>query len=273
MKSLLVHFDGSPRSADLLSLARQLGEPDRARIVALFAVALPRVEAFYPGAADGLPLQWIQELYAGWRQRAVAAFEAANRGFSAVWAEAGIENDAVGGFADQAFYADLLVLGQRDPQAVERLVPGDFVSAVLIASGRPAIVLPHAGSFPHVGRRVLVAWKQTPQSARALTAALPLLRRADQVTVVEWGARSPGCQGAGLDVELYLRLHGVQAIFERDEREPHDVGELLLARANGLDADLLVLGCYGHSRARELVLGGVTRTVLRSMNRPVLFCH
>lgn len=273
MKSLLVHFDGSPQSADRLALARQLGEPEGARVVALFAVTLPRVEAFYPGAADGLPLQWVQDLYAGWRQRGVVAFETANLGCSAVWAESGMENDAIGGFAEQAFYADLLVLGQRDPQAVERLVPGDFVSAVLIASGRPAIVLPHAGSFPHVGRRVLVAWKPTPQSARALTAALPLLRRADHVTVVEWGAKSAGCRGAALDVELYLRLHGVQAIVERDAREPHDVGELLLARADGLDADLLVLGCYGHSRARELVLGGVTRTVLRSMTRPVLFCH
>lgn len=273
MKSLLVHFDGSPRSADLLTLARQLAEPDKARIVALFAVTLPLVETFYPGAADGLPIQWVQDLYAGWRQRAVATFEAANRGFSAVWAETGIQDDPIGGFTDQAFYADLLVLGQRDPRAAERLVPADFVSAVLIASGRPGIVLPHAGTFPRVVRRVLVAWKPTPQAARAVTAALPLLQRADQVTVVEWGGKLLGCRGAALDLELYLRLHGVRASFERDEREPRDVGELILARADGVDADLLVLGCYGHSRARELVLGGITRTVLRSMNRPVLFCH
>ena len=273
MKTLLVHFDGSARSAALLELASKLGEHDGARIVALFAVTPPLVETFYPGAADGLPVQWIYDLYAGWRQRAVTAFQSANRGFSAVWAETGVSDDPVGGFAGQAFYADLLVLGQHDPQAPERLVPPNFVSAVLIASGRPAIVLPHAGIFRHVGRRVLVAWKPTPQSARTVTASLPILQRAEHVTVVEWGGESRGCKGAALDLQAYLHQHGVRASLERDPNEPHDVGELLLSRAAGMEADLLVMGCYGHSRARELVLGGATRTVLASMTLPVLLCH
>ena len=81
-------------------------------------------------------------------------------------------------------------------------------------------------------------------------------------------------QGVPLDVERYLRLHGVQARLQHYGEEPNgDLGELLLSRAADLDADLLVMGCYGHSRARELVLGGVTRTVLRSMTLPVLMSH
>ena len=142
-----------------------------------------------------------------------------------------------------------------------------------MASGRPALFLPHAGKLDSPGRRVMVAWKPTPQSARAVTSALPLLRRAEHVTVVEWAPEPGGCRGAALDLKTYLALHGVQATHERQEREPPDVGEELLSRATTLDADLLVMGCYGHSRARELVLGGATRTVLRSMTLPVLFCH
>lgn len=273
MKSLLVHFDGSPRCTERLALARQLAEPDGARVAALFVVTPPWVETAYPVGAEALPVQLLYDLHVGWQQRAEQAFESANAGQSAVWAESGLWDDPIRCFAEQALYADLLVLGQHDPGATEQLVPSDFVSSVLLASGRPAVVLPHEGSFARVGRRVLVAWKPTPSSARALSAALPVLKRAESVTVVEWGGEAGSCRGAALDVQGYLALHGVQATFQRNAQEPPDIGEMLLARAAGLQADLLVMGCYGHSRAREFVLGGATRTVLHSMTLPVLLCH
>ena len=107
----------------------------------------------------------------------------------------------------------------------------------------------------------------------AVQTALPLLRQADRVTVLEWGARESDCRGAALDIGAYLELQGVQARLDRQAAEPAEVGELLLSRAADLGADLLVMGCYGHSRTREFVLGGATRTVLRSMTLPVLMCH
>jgi nucleotide-binding universal stress UspA family protein len=152
-------------------------------------------------------------------------------------------------------------------------VPADFVACVLAESGRPALVLPYAGRFEAVGRHALVAWKPSPTAARALAGALPLLRQADRVTVLEWGARESDCRGAALDIGAYLELQGIQAALERQAAEPPEVGELLLSRAADLGADLLVMGCYGHGRMRELVLGGATRTVLQSMTLPVLMCH
>ena len=218
MKSILVHFDGSPRCAERLELARRLSQLESGSVVALFAVTPPVVDTVYPLGAEELPIRMLYELHAGWRQRAVEAFERAAT--TAMWAETGLWDEPVAGFAAQALFADLLVLGQHDPELTEQLVPADFASAVLMASGRPALVLPHTGKLDIPGRRVMVAWKPTPQSARAVTAALPLLRRAERVTVVEWAPEPGGCRGAALDLKTYLALHGVQATHERQEREP-----------------------------------------------------
>ena len=102
---------------------------------------------------------------------------------------------------------------------------------------------------------------------------MPLLQRARQVHVISWGAADETVGGAGLDLQSYLGQSGVQAIVHRQDNEPADVGELLLSSAFDLNADLLVMGCYGHSRAREWVLGGASRAVLQSMTMPVLMSH
>jgi nucleotide-binding universal stress UspA family protein len=273
MKSLLVHLEGGPRGAARLAVAEQLASRLQGRILALFAAGPPLFALTGMPGDEVASAQLLHEVHEGWRREAVSQFEAARRDVATTWAEVGIADPPAAGVVAQAVYADLVVLGQHDPDDADPRVPASFVSDVLLDSGRPGLVLPHAGRLGHVGRRVLVAWQPNAPSARALSAALPLLRDAERVTVVEWGTRPPACRGAALDLALYLRLHGVEATIEREEREPADVGERLLSRAADLDADLLVMGCYGHSRAREWVLGGATRTVLRSMTLPVLLCH
>ena len=89
-----------------------------------------------------------------------------------------------------------------------------------------------------------------------------------------WGSEEVEVKGDRLDLDSYLKLRGVEPVWHREGgTEPGFVGELLLSRAFDLDADLLVMGCYGHGRAREWVLGGTSRTVLRSMTLPVLMSH
>lgn len=159
------------------------------------------------------------------------------------------------------------MLGQfdrSDPGA--SIVPSDFVESVIVGSGRPAIVVPFAGDFKTLGSTVLVAWKPTPEAARAVQAALPLLRSARQVHVAGWGDDPR-------EIERLLLLHGVDARFHREAEADAHVGELLLSYSADLSADLLVMGCYGHSRTRELVLGGATRQVMQSMTLPVLMSH
>jgi nucleotide-binding universal stress UspA family protein len=272
LRSLLVQVDGSARCPQRLAVAAELSHRFDARLEALFAVTPPLLDLAYSYAAESLPLQLLQDLYLGWRDRALAHFEAA-RLDRACWAELPPSAPLLPAFVEQARFADLMVLGQHDPGDLEREVPADFVPSVIVDSGRPALVLPYAGRFDTFGRHALVAWKPSGASLRALVGALPLLRSAERVTVLEWGSAPVDRREGALDIDGYLQLHGVQATLERQSDAPAEVGELLLSRAADLGADLLVMGCYGHSRAREFVLGGATRTVLASMTLPVLMAH
>ncbi|MBI5907374.1 MAG: universal stress protein, partial [Burkholderiales bacterium] len=171
-------------------------------------------------------------------------------------------------------YADLLVLGQHNPSDTESAhVPADFVETVMAISGKPSLILPSASRPLAGGATVVIAWKPTRAAARAVDAAMPLLRDARRVHVVSWASEEAVIGGERLDLNGYLKLHGVEATWHSQGEEPEELGELLLSCAFDLEADLLVMGCYGHSRAREWLLGGTSRVVLRSMTLPVLMAH
>jgi nucleotide-binding universal stress UspA family protein len=179
-----------------------------------------------------------------------------------------------GAFVQRALMADLVVLGQRDPKDAAGFdVPVDFVEAVVIESGRPALVVPYTGAVSATPATVLIAWKSTRECAAALTAALPFLKRAHQVHAI--CADEDGLQ-SGRDelVKLarYLHLHGIDGVREHLSHT-EDAGNTLLSLAADVGAELIVMGCYGHSRAREFVLGGVSRTLLETMTVPVLMAH
>jgi nucleotide-binding universal stress UspA family protein len=277
LRQVLVHLDSTASSAARLRLARHLAGEHGASVSALYAAVPSLVEVPYAGEVGGGVAASLAAFDEELRQAARARFDEVMRepGAQASWSATG-EVPLAGAVAQQALYADLLVLGQHDASDPARSrLPADFVPSVIAASGKPAIVVPFVGWTRPVGRTVVIAWKETPQAARAVAAALPLLQRAAAVHVVSWAAgRPPPLQGPRLDLEGYLRLHGVDTRWNHySEDEPAALGELLLSRAFDLDADLLVMGCYGHSRVREWVLGGVSRTVLGAMTLPVLMAH
>jgi nucleotide-binding universal stress UspA family protein len=215
---------------------------------------------------------------------AEAAAEDAGRGFEAIARREGLASvevrrlsgDPVAGLATSARYADLVVIGQPDPDKVDSPEERDFPDRAILAAGRPTLMIPYAGSFPTIGSHAVVAWSATRESTRAVADALPLLKRAKRVTVIVGDAR-PGVDGhgamPGADIALYLARQGVKVEVSQEQTAGIDVGSLLLSRISDIDADLLVMGAYGHSRLRELVLGGVTRTILREMTVPVLMSH
>ncbi len=270
MKSILVHVDGTPRCAVRLQIAGRLAARHGAQLTVLFAATLPLAGFAYGLGAESQSLQMLRDLHDEQREQARAMFEATAAGASS-WAELDAEW-TLPAFLGQALLADLVVLGQHDP-ADPRPAPPDFLSSAIIGCGRPVLVVPYAGDFATVGNRVLVAWTPAAGAARALAAALPLLRRAREVTLVEWQAEPQPCRGAALDIERYCRLHGVDASLHRPAGNADDIGALLLSQAADLDADLLVMGCYGHSRMREFIFGGATRTVLSGMTLPLLTSH
>ena len=174
-----------------------------------------------------------------------------------------------------ARYADLAVIGQFDPSTpVPGMMP-NFVETVALNSGRPVLVVPYAGEASGEFRRPLVAWDGGLPASRAITSALPLLRQAGTIDVVIFNPHTEvGVHGEepGADLALYLARHGIQVnVVERTVSGA--IGEALLSTAADLGSDLIVMGAYGHTRFREVLLGGVTRTVLGSMTVPVLMAH
>ena len=265
IQSILVHLDASPHSAVRLQVARAVAARFGAAVTALYAVTPVSVQmasAMVVGSAN-------DALYALDQERLAAARKlvAAGGGEPAVqFAEA--QDAPESAFVRQALYADLLVLGQRDRDQPGSGVLPDFAQSVLIASGRPALLVPYIAARPSRMETVFVAWKESREAARALTAALPWLRAAKAVHV---GIAAGEADKAPL--QQYLQRHGVAAECHTLVAEPAQAGEMILSMAADVGADLMVMGCYGHSRARELVLGGASRTVLDSMTVPVLMAH
>jgi nucleotide-binding universal stress UspA family protein len=276
LSQLLVHLDASPRASRRLEVARSIAQTHGAAVTALYAVTPALLVVPFAPEAGPSVANALGEIDAQRRAQAHAAFDrsTATPGVHAAWAE--VEDyPIVPAVIRQALYADLLVLGQYDPEDSESAgIPFDFPEMVIAGSGKPALVLPYAGAAPTVGQSIVIAWKPTREAARAVSAAVPLLQRARRVHVVAWGEDEEQVIGARLDLDGYLKLRGIEPVWHREPgEEPAGIGDLLLSRSFDLDADLLVMGCYGHSRTREWVLGGTSRTILRSMTLPVLMAH
>jgi len=188
-----------------------------------------------------------------------------------------VDQDPLTAIGIQARYADLLVVGQRDPDEKPSGVPVSFVENSVLAAGRPVLVVPYfTNSYPRLGTNVLVAWDGSREAGRAVRDALPLLQQAQQVIVMSVNPSvSPREHGEvpGAEMALYLARHGVKAEARPSYAVDISVADELSARASDLDIDLLVMGAYGHSRLQEVVLGGVTRTLLRHMTVPILMSH
>jgi len=273
IKSILVHADSQAATVVRLQVAHRLAEQFDAALTAAYAATPSPIEyptGFSAGAdVAAMMIQFDNER----RTRARALVDHAQSTGMPRLAWLDLEGEAIYAFARAALYADLVVAGQPDPRAATTDVPNDFIESMAILSGAPVLVVPYIGAPATLGRTVLLAWKESRESAHAVAAALPLLQAADRVQVVMWDTSDTTATEEAPLIETRLRRHGVPVTVHRCGRESRDVGEQLLSMAAEFNADLLVMGCYGHSRAREWVLGGATRTVLRSMTLPVLMTH
>jgi nucleotide-binding universal stress UspA family protein len=274
-KSILVHYDAGKTAPVRLETAIEIAGTFGAHIACLYALSsAPELSAGYEAT------QIMREAQQRMRAEMLAG---ARRGYDECLRRTGFERaewraseaDALDAVALQARYTDLIVIGQQNaewPSGVYR----DFERSVPLAVGRPVLVVPYAFERRPVGHRVLVAWNASREAARAVTDALPLLKRAGQVHVVAFEPEKSGAaHGAepGADIALYLTRHGVKVTVSRYDAPDVDVGNQLLSRAFDLSADLIVMGAWGRSRLREFILGGVTRTLLESMTVPVLMSH
>ncbi|HVC60876.1 MAG TPA: universal stress protein [Acetobacteraceae bacterium] len=171
--------------------------------------------------------------------------------------------------AAHARTADLTVLGRAGDGEPVML---DALEAVLLESGRPLLIAP-ARPPEQIGRHIAIAWKDTPEAARAVAGATPLLHAAETVTVVAVPENSRSGTESGERLCRALLWHNPATTLRVVPSSGRDPGEVLLSTVEASGADLLVMGGYGHSRMREVVFGGVTRRVLRAAGLPVLMAH
>ena len=167
---------------------------------------------------------------------------------------------------------DLAVVGQAEPgtSSVEELI----AESTLFESGRPVIVVPYIQKGPLRLDYVTVCWDGSRAAARAIADAMPLLTRAGRVEVfIVANERGKHDEIEGADIATHLARHGLKVQVERTALGDIDVADIILSHAADAGSDFIVMGGYGHSRLREFVLGGVTRSIFRSMTAPVLMSH
>ena len=273
-KTILVHVDNGKYCPARVDMAVRIARRFDAHLVGLHALTALRLPAYAVAEAGATLIEAQRAIAREQASRAEAIFRKATNSAglpSVEWRVAA--DDAVDATTLHGRYADLIVLGQPRSNDGSGVEP-DFPERVAMAAGRPVLMVPYAGSFENVGKRALVAWNAGREATRAVTDAIPLLREAEQVNVVVFNPEG-AAHGAvpGADIGLYLARHGVKVEVAYHRANDIDVGNQLLSRVADLGSDLIVMGAYGHSRMRELIMGGATRTVLQSMTAPVLLSH
>ncbi|KAK45597.1 universal stress protein UspA [Caballeronia jiangsuensis] len=279
-RSIVVHLDASERATYRLDSALSIAKRFKAHLEAVYAVFTPELRAFGVMAGSA---GWSEKLESH-RQERCRSLE---RLFHAGLARFGISGDwieersrAREQVARHGRCADLVMAGQDDPNDPETYIADHFAETLVMTAGRPLLLLPYSGVFPTVGDNILVAWNGSREATRAVHDALPFLREARQVTLVsidamrreQAGARIPGADIASTLARLGVRLT-VRETDGIDEPADTSVGDLLISDAQSVGANLIVMGGYTHARWQEVVLGGATRSMLRSMTMPVLMSH
>lgn len=276
-KTILVHVDASEQSAARIDAAARLAIVHEAHLV---GSAMTGLSAFmFPVTvlnAGMPPVEMpVEELRAD-ADRALDLFEArvAHLGVNSV--ERRRVDDEVGmSLCLQARYADLVVISQRQASEPIHFAQPDFTPYVVLNCARPVLVLPAAGAGGEIGKRVTVGWNGSPQAVRAIASAIGMLRRAEQVKLVVLAnddASDVHGEQPGADMALYLARLGVK-VEVNTRHAGQDDGAALLSFAADQGSDLIVMGAFGHSRFREFVLGGVTRSALASSPLPLWMAH
>jgi nucleotide-binding universal stress UspA family protein len=273
IRSILAVADGGSTTQATLETAVTAAKRFDAALDVLHVMA--DVNSVVPVIGEGMSGAMVEQLMAAMAQtiasRAARAREAYQKvsaagGAKLSWREiTGREADVV---AAAGRLTDLIVIGRPSGEAEAPLAA--TLDAALFDTGRPVLVASPTAARVMAGR-VALAWNGSAQAARVVAAALPILEVADHVTVLTVGTIDS--VATAQDLIAYLGRHKVSASHESIPQGGASTGAALLAHAEQTRADLLVMGAYGHSRLREMILGGATRDVLSAAGIPVLMAH
>lgn len=278
IKDILVHVDQSERSGIRMELAVQLAKLHDAYLIGLFVESNYNVTAYTPGEFRG-----------GYNAESRLAGDAVQAQFKELVDRHGVrsewrqidregirDNDVIEQVLLHGHYVDLLVIGQTDPDDNGNL-PVDLPDRVVLAAGRPVLVIPYSGKYSLDSVNAMVAWNGGREAVRAISDGMPFLERSKKTVVLAVNPAGGNGEEHGdipcADICTHLARHGVKAEAQHLNAPDVRVGDVLLSRAADEGVNLLICGAYQKSRLRELVLGGVTRHLLQQMTVPVLMAH
>ncbi len=281
-KTILVHLDTEAHAATLAKTAIGVAKSFSAHLIGLHVIP----QAFVSSAA---PPEVIGELMEAQRQANQAAGRRITETFNKTIAGEDVQfswlpveaqfETAASVVMRHGHAADLVILGQSDKTI--NLIDGIAATEdVMLGVGRPVLIVPNKPSVTTVGKRVLLGWNGSRESARAAFDALPFLEKAESVRLLAAGQASGGLWGSLQEdtaptagIEATLARHGVRCTLVNATASSAEVANALLAEAKAANSDLIVMGGYGHWRMREIIFGGATHGVLEHTTIPVLMSH
>jgi len=275
IKDLVVNLAAGGSRGDPGAFAVSVAETFRAHVAAIAFAHDPIVPATLMG---GIPTDFIESQRAeaeAAASAAIARFEEAARR-AGVSAESRLLTASIAEASDQfgriARRFDLAIVGQAEP---EKASPEELIAeSALFEGGRPVLLVPYIQKTGLELGKVVVCWDGSRAAARAAGDALPFLARAQGIEVlIVAGERGKSDEIPGADIGQHLARHGLKVEVKRIVASDSDVANTILSYVADVSADLIVMGGYGHSRLREFILGGVTRSMLAAMTVPTLLSH
>jgi len=284
-KDLQVHMDNSPNCDKRLHVAAKIAAEFDAHLTGLFVrpeFHLPSyIAPFNTSTALIGDTEWLSGIANNYEKvmdekegQAKQLFNkiASQYEVASMWQS--INGDVYSSLTEEASYADLLVIGQANPDDVTNRNL-DVPNHILLTAGRPCLVVPYIGTYENVGKHPLIAWNGSRESNRALHDALPFLERAETVTIMmsETSGSAESSDLPDTRIAQHLARHNVKVMTKTMTAKERDISNDFLSYLADNGHDLLVMGAYGHSRFREAILGGMTREIMHSMTVPVLMSN
>lgn len=276
-KNILLHLDHSSGCKNRLETAFALAKKYDALITGLFVVPDYVVPSY-------VEAQISVDLITDVTEKALARARETLTDYEKMADDAGarmeahvLEGQVIPILREHTKYADLLMLGQDQPDDPDNASYG-LADALLFEGACPCMMVPHSGKLAVPGKRVLLTWNASRESARALREAMPILAGAEDVVVLS-------SEPDNADVEIarghphadelarFLESHGIESVSSGIADLDVSTSDAILGQAAEMNADLIVMGAYGHARLREIILGGVTRDLLKQSPVPLFLAH
>lgn len=270
-KTILVHMANDEGHMTRFKMALEMAKAYQAHLIALYNAS----PVSMPQAGRGASIGYLSEATQIAREKAVSVKAEVEE----ICAKADVpvewrmgEGDHIKILSRHALAVDLIIVSHAKADEVEDRITFHIPENIVLYSGCPVLVIPHKCKVVIPGSHIMIAWKGCRESLQAVRDAMPLLKIAEKVTLLTVVKSSPDSIEEQ-EFADFLSRHDVLADVVMDESGAGNVGESILANAKNFNADLIIMGAYGHSKIREMVMGSVTKYVTANMTIPVLLAH